>query len=244
LPRRPATWTIRLISTETWTDEHKLIGHNGVVNGLAFSPDSMLLASAGGDKTVRLWDVEDGRERSVLLGHTRLATGVAFAPDRRTIVPVAMDGTARVWRTAVRPNESADVTGTDQLVSAALSESAGVLVFAGERGQIGIRLVDAVPGQAVSQTGGLFLWPFPVELPEKTRIQVPTASPKGQAVFGATADAILVWRVFRLPSGAAGRLSLPVTRPGRLPTSKPVRALTATHDGRALVALDADGVRV
>jgi WD40 repeat protein len=246
-PRPPATSTIRLLNTETWADEHRLIGHTGAVHALAFSPDSTLLASAGSDRTVRLWDADDGRERGVLQGHAQPVRGLAFGPDRRTVVSAAQDGTARVWLTGIRQNESADGAEFDQVASAAMSDTAGVFVFAGEAGQIGIRLADVVPGRAVPQSGTLFLWPVPVDLPAKARVRATAVAPKGQAVFGATADTILIWRVFQLrprAPGAGGPLSLPVTKPGRLPTQKPVHALAVSHDSRALAALDADGVRV
>jgi WD40 repeat protein len=41
-------------------DPHLLLGHEGGVNGLEFSPDGQWLASAGDDQTVRLWPVPRG----------------------------------------------------------------------------------------------------------------------------------------------------------------------------------------
>jgi WD40 repeat protein len=246
-PRPPATPTIRLISTETWTEEHRLIGHTAAVHGLAFSPDGLLLASASADKTVRLWDPDDGRERSVLQGHTLLVSGVAFGPDRRTVVSTAADGTARVWLTSIRPNESAELPEFGgQVASAALSDSAGVLVAAGESGRVGIRLVDAGTGRPVPQPGSLFLWSVPID-PPKAAVRLTAATPNGLGVFGATADGILMWRVFQLRSrnlNAPGPIALSVPKPSWLPTRKPVHALAVSHDGRMLAALDAEGVRL
>ena len=54
---------------------------DGLVLGVAISPDGSRLASAGEDKTVRVWEAATGREVLDLRGHTELSQGVAFSPD-------------------------------------------------------------------------------------------------------------------------------------------------------------------
>ena len=75
-------------------------GHTDAVVGLAFKPNSYLLASASNDDTIRLWYVEDRdnlRHVRTLRGHTNNVTSVAWSPDGRTLASGSEDGTVRLW---------------------------------------------------------------------------------------------------------------------------------------------------
>jgi WD40 repeat protein/Tfp pilus assembly protein PilF len=78
---------VRIYDTKNWQLRFAEDASNSTVWTLAFSPDSLLLATGGEDGTVRLWDVETGGHRVLYRADARAAGKVrrirtlAFSPD-------------------------------------------------------------------------------------------------------------------------------------------------------------------
>ncbi|KZP03820.1 WD40 repeat-like protein, partial [Athelia psychrophila] len=75
-----------------------LLGHEGRVLSVAFSPDGTVIVSGSADKTVRVWNAVTGQEALLPLeGHNHWVCSVAFSPDGTKIVSGSRDKTVRVW---------------------------------------------------------------------------------------------------------------------------------------------------
>ncbi|WP_432052278.1 hypothetical protein [Streptomyces xiamenensis] len=74
-------------------------GHSAVVNQVAFSPLTDLLASAGSDNRVLLWDVSQPREPQLVqqLFLNSVASSVAFSPDARLLATGENAGSVYLW---------------------------------------------------------------------------------------------------------------------------------------------------
>jgi WD40 repeat protein len=95
---------IELWSTADWQIVRTLPGHTDRVFGLAFSPDSALLASGSGmgpsdvsDFAVKVWDVARGEKLCTLSGHSGDVHAVAFSPDGELLASASIDYTVRLW---------------------------------------------------------------------------------------------------------------------------------------------------
>ncbi|HEX3655732.1 MAG TPA: protein kinase [Pirellulales bacterium] len=60
-------------------------GHTDRINGVAFSPDDSLVASASEDKTIRIWNSETLLEVRPPLVHRGVVVSVAFSPDQQRL---------------------------------------------------------------------------------------------------------------------------------------------------------------
>ncbi len=78
---------------------HRLDGHDGAVNAVAFVPSSPghRALSASDDGVVRLWDIADGRLLHQFRGHDAKVVGLAVSNDGRWAVSAGWDRTARIW---------------------------------------------------------------------------------------------------------------------------------------------------
>jgi WD40 repeat protein len=65
--------------------------------GLAFSPDSKLLASISTERSAQIWDVNSGTLLHTLTGHAYGIEAVAFSPDSTQLASSSSDGTVKLW---------------------------------------------------------------------------------------------------------------------------------------------------
>jgi len=236
--------------------------HDGLIFGVAPSPDGALAATAGGDRTVRVWRVASGRRVAEIRGHRQEVRAVSFSADGTRIASADHGGEIAVARANGGARRVVTrLKGGDFASSLDFGAADGALAIGTAEGRVAIvrpgdgSVRDLAPGHAgpvfsvrfdadgrrvVSAAGDGFarVWDVsggpPLELPHGTGQLVLAAdfSPDGATV--ATVDLAGFLRTWDAHSG---RRTMKV-RLG----NNPLASVSFSEDGRRVVTGGADGM--
>ena len=128
--------------------ELTLRGHTNSVEGVVFSPDGTLLATASHDKTLKVWDLATGQELLNLYTNADQGQlGIAFSHDGTKLAAPSVKGTAKVWNPATG-KEPLTLSGhTDWVNSVAFNPNGTLLATASDDRMV--KIWDALTGREI-----------------------------------------------------------------------------------------------
>jgi WD40 repeat protein/transcriptional regulator with XRE-family HTH domain len=217
--------------TRLWHLPSPVLAADGVVNGVAFSPDGHLLAVAA--DRLRLWDTATRRPVGPSLGAPGAgvdAAAVAFSPDGRTLAVAFTDSRLRLWNIAdparpvpLGPPLSGPASG--YVESVAYSRDGRTLATGNDDGTV--RLWDVADVARPRALGKPLTGP-------KSYVFSVAFSPDGRTLAAGSADKTV--RLWDLTDRAApSALGKPITA-----AADSVYSVAFSPDGRTLAAGSAD----
>ena len=210
------------------------------VNGVAFSPDGKLLASADNDGTVRLWNPATGQAVGAPLHATSNVTSakggveeVAFSSNGKLLASADADGMTRLWNPLTGrpvghplPTFTAIGQGRDSSGALAFSPHSNLLAHGDGEGTVG--LWSPRTGRRIGT---------PLHAASAAYVVYRVAfSPNGKLLASASADGTV--RLWDPLTGGPAASPLHVTR-ARGGVSG---GLAFSHDSKLLATADADGM--
>ncbi len=79
-------------------EKNTFSGHHDTINGISYSKDGKLLATASSDTTIKIWQ-HNGKLLKTLKGHGDSVIDVAFSPQEDLLASASEDNTVKLWNT-------------------------------------------------------------------------------------------------------------------------------------------------
>ncbi|MGI8499560.1 MAG: WD40 repeat domain-containing protein, partial [Hassallia sp.] len=150
-------------------------GHANWVNGISFSPDGKMLASASDDNTVKLWDTTTGKEIKTLIGHINAVNGVSFSPDGKMLASAGVDKRVKLWDISTGKEIETLIGHTNYVYGVSFSPD-GKMLASGSRDNT-VKLWDITTGKEIKTLTGHTNYVYGVSF-----------SPDGKMLASASAD--------------------------------------------------------
>lgn len=130
-------------------------GHHGAVFGVAFAPNSTMVASGSWDRSVRVWQLGASRPRLVLEEHRGAVNSVAFSPNGKLLASASHDRLVRLWQVGDGTLRNTLHGHSDAVFSVAFSPNGRLLASAGTDQTIRLwRVADGALVYSLSVQGG------------------------------------------------------------------------------------------